>query len=195
MLHEKLDYHTIMSNISLSDQLLVWSWILNQHVSLGQVFTNPFRYDPKPGCFLREYNRLILLTDYSNPEYSKYTVCHAVRDLMHCTLTQAAVNIYAALFFNKPLQFNVSTITGTRLKGRKSGINIHFCPWTKEGKPTYTKWDEEYWADTEVTFEDLKRNDIFSINHFFLNDKMIMPEYPTYGYYRANTGHVKIPQT
>jgi len=37
--------------------------------------------------------------------------------------------------------------------------------------------------------------DIFSIHHFFLSEKIIIPKYPTYGYYRPDTGHVKIHQT
>ena len=192
---ENINYRTIIQSLSISEQMEVFGWCIGRNVSIGQTFCSFLRLDKNPGCFIREHNQLCFLTDYAYPEHSKLTCIHCVSKLMNCTLQQASVNVYAALYFNKPLQFGIQSTVGTIQKGRKSGINIHFCPWTKEGKPTYTKWDEEYWADTEVTFEDLKRNDIFSIHHFFLNDKMIMPKYPTYGYYRANTGHVKIHQT
>lgn len=184
-----------MGHMSTQQQLDVWQWVLGKYISVGQVFTNPLRPDPKAGCFLRDYNGILFLTDYSWPEYSKYTCIHAVRDLMHCNLTQASMNIYAALYFNKPLKFNTSITVGTRQKGRKSGLKIHIEPWTKDKVPTYTRWDKEYWDGTEVTFDDLRKNNIFSIHHFFLGNTMIIPDYPTYGYYKADTGHVKIHQT
>jgi hypothetical protein len=184
-----------MQSMSIQDQLLIWQWILGRYVSIGQTFCNPLRSDKSPGCFLREYQNILLLTDYSHPEYSKYTCIHSVRDLMNCTLHQAAINVYAALYFNKPLQFNNLATVGTIQKGRKSSTKIHFCPWTKGGIPTYTKWDEEYWKDTEVTFEDLRQSNIFSVHHFFMNEKMILPKYPCYAYFKADTGHVKIHQT
>lgn len=192
---ETLNYKTIIQNMSIQDHLLIWSYILGRHVSIGQTFCNIHRSDKSPGCFLREYQNILLLTDYSHPEYSKYTCIHSVRDLMNCTLHQAAINVYAALYFNKPLSFGIQSTVGTIQKGRKSNTKIHFCPWTKGGIPTYTKWDEEYWRNTEVTFEDLRQSNIFSVHHFFMNDKMILPKYPCLAYFKADTGHVKIHQT
>lgn len=192
---DNINYRTVINSLSIQDQLQIFSWVLGKSVSIGQTFCNVHRIDKSPGCFLREYQNIILITDYSHPEYSKYTCIHSVRDLMNCTLTQAAVNIYAALYFNKPLQFNNTTIVGNVQKGRKSGMKIHFCPWTKNNIPTYTKWDKEYWDGTEVTFEDLRQSNIFSVHHFFMNEKMVIPKYPCYAYFKADTGHVKIHQT
>lgn len=192
---ETLNYRTIIQSLSISEQMEVFGWCIGRSVSIGQTFCSFLRIDKNPGCFIREHNQLCFLTDYAFPEHSKLTCIHCVSKLMNCTLHQASVNVYAALYFNKPLQFGIQSTVGTIQKGRKSNTKIHFCPWTKGGIPTYTKWDKEYWKDTEVTFEDLRQSNIFSVHHFFMNEKMILPKYPCYAYFKADTGHVKIHQT
>lgn len=192
---ENINYKTVINSLSISEQIEVFSWCIGRSVSIGQTFCSFLRIDRNPGCFIREHNQLCFLTDYAYPEHSRFTAIHCVKELMNCTLNQAAINVYAALYFNKPLQFGISSKVGTVQKGRKSGMKIHFCPWTKDKVPTYTRWDKEYWDGTEVTFEDLRQSNIFSIHHFFLNEKMILPKYPCYAYFKADTGHVKIHQT
>lgn len=192
---ENINYKTVINSLDIQTQLQVWSWVIGNYVSIGQTFCNPMRSDKNPGCFLREYSNVLFITDYGWPEYSKMTCIHAVKELMNCTLHQAAINVYAALYFNKPLQFGIQSIVGTIQKGRKSGLKIHFAPWTKDKIPTYTKWDKEYWDGTGIIFEDLRQSNIYSVHHFYCGEKMIVPKYPCYGYVNRNTGHVKIHQT
>lgn len=191
---DNINYRTVINSLSIQDQLQIFSWILGKSVSIGQTFCNVHRIDKSPGCFLREYQNILLLTDYSHPEYSRYTCIHSVRDLMNCTLHQAAINVYAALYFNKPLSFGIQSTLGTIQKGRKSSTKIHFCPWTKGGIPTYTKWDEEYWEGTGVTEEDLRNSNIQSVHHFYVNEKMITPPYPCYSYYKNGRTKIYTPK-
>ncbi len=189
---ETLNYRTIISSLDINTQLQVWGWLLNKYVSLGQVFTNPLRGDKHPGCFLQEYSGIVFLRDYGEPRFNKYTIIHAVADKMNCTLHQAAINVYAALYFNKPLQFNSITTVGQIQKGRKSDTKIHFNSYTHNGVPCFKKEHYDYWKIAGVKLEDLKEQEVYDIKSFYISDKLIVPKPPVFAYFNSRTSNTKI---
>ncbi len=62
------------------NQLDVWRDIVG-YIRVGELITNPFRFDKHPSCYLRDWNGVILFTDFAYPEYNKYTCVHAISKL------------------------------------------------------------------------------------------------------------------
>ena len=185
-----------MKELSTQDHLYLWSQILGSSVSLHQCITSPFRADKNPGCFLRESKGIVMFTDYAQPEYSKFTILHAINYFRNKGLNDAAMQVFISLYFNKPLNLNLHlhVTIGDKIKGRKSDTKIHFNSWLKDGKPAYTKWDKEYWEGTGVTEEDLRNSNIQSVHHFYVNEKMITPPYPCYSYYKNGRTKIYTPK-
>jgi len=191
---EEINYKTVLQYMSISDQLQLWGHILNRYVSIGQVFTNPMRADKHPGCFLRQHGNILLLTDYSAPEYNKYTILHAINHYVCKGLNNAALLAYTALYFNKPLQLNnVPVSVGQTQKGRRSSTKIFFNSYLYNGVPCFTKKSFEYWSRAGVKLQDLVEADIFDVSSYYINDKLVVPKIkPVFAYFRASTGNVKL---
>lgn len=174
------------------DQLEVWSWVLNSRVSVGEKFASPFRHDNKPGCFLRDYNGLILFTDFAMPEYNKFTCVHAVSHMMNVSLNDAST-----IICNKFMSNIDNSITSTKDKHdkvvkRKSEIT--FMPFTYKGNPAFTPTDRDYWKPRGITTDDLKAKYVYSVHHFHVNGKLVKPVYPCYAFMFPDSGNVKIYQ-
>ena len=201
MYGKEINYRNVIQSLSIETQLQVWSWCLGKYVSLNQFITNPHRPDSNPQCKLREYNSVVLLTDYAYPEFNKYTCIHSVAALLSNSynrpvgLNESAQFIFVNLYFGKtPILTNTQVITGKTLKGRPSQSNIHFVPFTnKEGEACYTQIDANYWQPVGVSTNDLKEANIFSCHHFYVNGTYMKPQnYPCYAYVSKETGKVKI---
>lgn len=184
-----------MDYMSTQDQLDIWGQILGRSVSVGQTFTNPLRADTDPGCYLRDYQGIIFLRDHKYAQkYNKMTCIHAVAELMNTTLTQAAVNIYASLYLNKPLSFNITTSFGTLQKGRRSKTIIDINPYTYKKRAIWTKKSYEYWKVAQVKVSDLEELNVFDVKSFYMNDSLIVPKRLCFGYYFPTSGRIKIYQ-
>lgn len=176
----------------LVDQLEVWKWILNSHVSIGEKITSPFRHDVKPGCFLREHDGLILFTDFGRPEYNKYTCVHAVSDIKNIVLSEAATLICNQFMNGQSFGFKKNKLQYSKMK--KDKADITFVPFTYNGKPAFTDIDRDYWKPREVTVQDLRDRYVYSVHHFHVNGKYIKPTYPCYAFVFPKTGNIKIYQ-
>lgn len=188
-----VDYQTIWDT-SL-DQMAVWRDILNPSISLYQLTTNPFRPDSHPNCYLRDYNGLILFTDFAYPKYSKYTCIHAVADIYQCSLNEAALYVHNIYNLHAGTLHSAHPRQQTKLsnvKAPSSKGQIHFEPFTKNGKAVYTELDKEYWQKRFVSSEQLRRLNVFSVKQFWVNAQPIHPVHPTYAYYFPQTAHVKL---
>jgi hypothetical protein len=111
---------------------------------------------------------------------------------MNCTLHQAAINVYAALYFNKPLSFGIQSTVGTIQKGRKSSTKIHFNSYTHGGKVIWTKKNYEYWRIGGVKVSDLEEMNAFDVKSFYINEKLVVPNDLCIAYYFSNSGHTKL---
>ncbi len=192
---ENINYRTVINSLDVNSQLQIWSWIIGSNISVGRTFCNPLRIDNHPGCFLREYSGILFLTDYKFKKlYSGVTCIHAIKELMNCTLQQASINVYAAIYFNKPLHFGLSTKVGTIQKGRKSSTKIDFNPYTYNKKAIWTKKSYEYWKVANVKLTDLEQMNVFDVKTFYMNDSLVVPKDLCIAYYFPSSGHVKLYQ-
>jgi len=105
---DEINYKTVLNYLTVSDQLQLWSDILNRHVSIGQVFTSPFRKDNHPGCFLYERSNIVWFCDYADPN-KRWNILHAISYFTGKGLNDSALKAYAAIYFNKPLVLNNSS--------------------------------------------------------------------------------------
>ena len=178
----------------LVDQLEVWSDILSVSAEIGRYVTSPFRPDNNPKCFLRDYNGLILFTDFAFPEYNKFTCVHAVAKLKQVNL-QTAANLICNKYLHKAdIKFyGLPTIqTNEKTTINKSSSSIHFEPFRDStGQACYSNIDKEYWIKRNVSSSQLQKHDVYSVHHFFINQQYIKPKLPSFAYL-FNNGNVKI---
>lgn len=190
-----INYNTVINSLTINEQLIVWSWILNKSVSIGQTFTSPFRYDKTPGCRLRVWNNMVMMGDNKYPEYSKYNCLHGINYFRNTGLNECACFVMVHLHYGtNPILTSTQVITGKTLKGRPSKSDVHFVPFTNElGEACYTQIDANYWQPVGVSANDLKEANIFSCHHFYVNGTYMKPQnYPCYAYVSKETGKVKI---
>ena len=185
-------YSKVLDNLSVRDQLEIWNTIgINE---LYRSVTSPFRPDKKPKCFLREYNGLVLFTDWAFPKYNKYTCIHAIADLACLKLGQAARYIYTSRKFKRPIKLISKPIAkGPKIPKPLNGTEIHFIPFTYNGKSTWTQTDKKYWGSRYATSDELESVGLYSVHSYYINNKHITPQkYPCYA--MTINGKVKIYQ-
>lgn len=183
------------------NQLDVWRDILNDAtLEVREIICNPLRADSNPSCYLREYNQVILMTDFAYPEYNRYTCIHAVAQLHNISLNEAA-----QLIINKYVFDNTISIYNPVSKQRKSKKvkklvsntkgNFHFVPYVNtEQQPTFTKQGAEYWIKRNITSSQLKQHHVYHVYCWYYNDKVTIPKSICFAYYEPDTGDTKLYQ-
>jgi hypothetical protein len=166
------------------DQLKCWSMVLGSEVSLNQLITSPFRLDNKPTCYLRDYNGVVLFTDWAFPSFNKYTVVHALAHLKGTTFTQASQILYDFVYHNVLISVNNNiVITDTILTLTGERKHIYYETYTYDGQVSYTQLDEDYWARRKVKFPELlaTQQPCYSIYKYWIDGKAYYPKtYPCY---------------
>lgn len=191
---DEINYKTVLQYMSIQDHLTLWSNILNRHVSIGQVFTSPFRRDTNPGCFLYERSNIIWFQDYGSPN-QRWNILHAISYFTGKGLKDSALKAYASLYFNKPLQLNSNQVlVGQAQKGRTSNTKILFNSYKHKGKPCWTKKSFEYWDRAGVKLQDLIDLNVYDCQSFYLNENLIVPKGLCFSYYFPLSSHCKIYQ-
>lgn len=173
--------------ITEHEQLELWSEIIGRSVGINEKIANPCRVDHNPRCFLRQWNGLILLTDFAYPKYNGYTAFHAYRDIHNLSsLNQAAScmlsNFSAKRAIDKPIT-----------KKRRNKSSIYFEPYLYNNSPTFLQRDKEYWSKRGITREQLERHNIYSVYRYHINNYTFYPKGLCYAYV-LNSGNIKIYQ-
>lgn len=200
MYGKHINYKTLIESLTLQTQLEIWSWVLGKYVSLNQFITNPLRIDSNPNCKLREYNSVVLLTDYAWPEFNKYTCIHAIghvlSNIYHRTfsLNESAEFIAVHLHYGtNPILTSTQVVTGRTLKGRPGKSDIHFIPYTnKEGNACFIERDKEYWSKRFITSSQLEGR-VYSAKVFYINNRRFIPKSNCYVYLMPS-GKIKVYQ-
>lgn len=178
------------------NQIDVWRKILgNPTVETGDIITNPLRPDHDAGCYLRDYNGAIFMTDFAYPEYNRYTCVHAVAKIHNLSLNQASTLIMSV--FKHGLKVDLGSGLKTYSTGLKKAQmpkvkDFYFEPFTFEGKAGYTERDRQYWSVRGVSSRQLRKYNIFSVKKWFYNNNVTYPDYPCYAYYFLQDGATKI---
>jgi hypothetical protein len=171
------------TDIKYVDQLRLWQHIIGRYVTVNKTdtFCNPLRPDRKPGCYLREYNGVILLTDWARPEYNRYTCFHAYADLLGYSLREVATEI---------------------LNGKDNFILPQFkdkiieLPKRKEITFEARKWksyDVDYWSRKGITREQLEKDGVYSVERFAVDGHLYYSNGHCYAY-TFPSGNVKLYQ-
>lgn len=184
-----ITYSEVFKHIN---QLEVWQDILG-YVRVGQLVSNPFRFDSNPGCYLREAQGVLLFTDFAYPEFSTYTCVHAVAKLKDVELSTAASIIMAKYKYNAPINFTTNCVSSNVIKKETSTSNIHFDPYTDEnGKACFIQQDKDYWSKRFITSSQLNKHNVYSVKCLYLNESQIFSVKPTYAYYFPENGRMKV---
>lgn len=197
---EQINYSTVINSLTEQEQLYWWGIIMGRSINVGQLCCNPHRNDTHPFCRLRVYRNLVLLSDFSFPEYSKYTILHSIRDIRGTSLQEAACCVWYNMYFGKTPILNFNPVkVGATIRGRKSNTEIHFIPHTnKEGKACFVAVDAEYWKKRFVTKIQCENSDrggrVFSIKTLYLNDVFVPIETRPCFCYTFLSGKLKIYQ-
>jgi hypothetical protein len=170
------------------NQLEVWRIILGKHINLGDFCNNPFRYDRNPTCYLREFNGVILFTDWARPEFNKFTCFHAYAELNRCTLDEAATAI-----INNNINLLLPTFSFQHKSKSKSKSTITFQPYVYQSSPAFTKKDAEYWKKRGITKEQLLSDGVYAVHNYSIDGKQFYPNGLCYAY-TFPSGNVKIYQ-
>lgn len=183
--------HKYSDVFSKVNQLDVWRDIVG-YIRVGELITNPFRFDKHPSCYLRDWNGVILLTDFAYPEYNKYTCVHAISKLHGIGLNQAAQLIMNKYYYKQSVEINKVDITKSNIVKRTSKTSdIHFEPYSDENGACFIERDKLYWSKRGITSEQLRKHNVYSVKYLFLNGSILRTVKPTYAYYFLN-GNVKI---
>lgn len=174
------------SDIRIIDQLKCWHQIIGHYVKLGEKFCSPFRFDKHPQCYLREYNGVILFTDWAKTEYNKYTCLHAYAHLHNCNLHEAATKVINSGGMYLGLQENSFEKVDKDIKPSKTSITFKTKDWTDA--------DLHYWQTTRnITVSQLEQDGVYSVDIFAINGKMNFPNSLCYAY-TFPSGNVKLYQ-
>jgi 5S rRNA maturation endonuclease (ribonuclease M5) len=173
-------------DINHVNQLAIWRIILGKHLDIGEFFTNPFRYDKTPKCYLRDYNGVILFTDWASPEFNNYTCFHAYAHINKCTLDEAATALING-------NYSLLLPSFERTYKHKNKSTITFETYTYQTKPAFNKKDAVYWTKRGITKEQLLNDGVYSVFSYAINGKKFYPSSLCYAY-TFPSGNVKIYQ-
>ena len=166
------------------DQLKIWRIILGYDVEIDELITSPFRSDAVPACYVRQYNGILLFTDWAFTQYNKYTILHAIAHLSQVSYSEAWNMVHDYHFYNKAMRIGNVVCTGTKRKvSRTNGKDMFFEPFLLDGKPAFTTADVEYWAKRNVTYTDLfsYSQPCYSVKSMHINGYQTLPKtYPCY---------------
>lgn len=197
---QDVNYKTLMQSLSIYEQLEVWSWVFGKFVFLNQLLTSPFRPDKNPACKLREYDNVVFFTDFSFPEFNKFTCIHAVEYFRNKGLNEASRFIFTNMYFGvTPMLGQNQVVTGTIYDiTEKKECEIFFTPFVnRNGESCFTIRDKEYWSKRFVTHEQLKSDKrggrVYSVHHFYINNYKRYPKDVCYCY-TMPSGNIKIYQ-
>lgn len=155
------DLNYLLSNIN---QLKVWSNLTGYSIpTLQGKFTNPFRKDNSPDCYLHlGSSGDLILVDFANKEKggSIYTILKREFDLTHIQILE-----YLKDFIGK--------VEYPELVNKSSEIQV--------SKIEFNTSDLRYWASYGVTKEILNKVEVYKINNYSINSKLFKSSY-CYGY-------------
>lgn len=188
------NYQDVFTHI---DQLSVWQDILKSpSLQLGEPVCNILRADTKPNCHLRDFNGIILLTDFAYPEYNKYTCVHAIAHLNNCKLNKAARFMFRKYVFNQKENIVYTNPTPKPKKAVKKQVtSFYFSSYVnKNNVPTFRKEDATYWSKRGITSNQLREHNVFAVYKWYYNNRYYKPNSLCYAYYEPETGQTKLYQ-
>ena len=172
--------------INRYDQLEIWRKIFTvcgavnlSQINLKQKFSNPFRKDPKPGCWLYEWNEMTLLADFGDNYFQAFTIFKAVQHLYNCDFQKSCKIIYYDFIDHK--DFNFIKLNTKPIYEKRNWFKIY------PKKREWTKQDEKYWNNYGISIKENEQENVFPIKGYYSNEKK---DTEKYSFYNTNgVGH------
>lgn len=183
----------MLEDLSLQNQLEIWSWCIGRTAELGRYITSPFRVDNHPGCVLKNWNGAVILMDSSGRTGHGFTCLHAVAHFKNF-YKNGGLNLYLAkslvlynlTFGSKPTLCPEPVLTGFKRSEESIDTLIKFYPYGGPETPGWTVEDINYWNRRKVSqaqLEDASRGGrVFSCSHYIINESVIKAHGLCYAY-------------
>jgi len=150
MLADKIDTRQLLSEI---DQYAAWSKIVGVGFGPHHCFTNPFRADKNPGCYLKEVSGIVRLVDWADGEFNGMDVIAAWRKAFGMTFHQACYSLYNG-------NFNGNISVPVKEKRKKTSLGYSFVP-----RP-FNNLDREYWTSRGIGKQNLIQDRVVPLKQF-----------------------------
>lgn len=140
------------------NQIKVWESLLGCSIRLNAKIVNSLRHDTTPGCWLYEYNNIILLADFADTRYHGITCVDAVMLKYNCSYTKALEMIKKDFSYTKSMPtFNTKESSWNfRLLFNKGNWNIHH---------------KNYWSEYDITKHQLESENCYPVSSYSYNSK------------------------
>ena len=157
-------------------QLQLWRWILKKHISFGETFTNPYRNDKHPDCYLKNTNGILRFIDF--PDFYVHKLGWHNKGVIDFIMKVYGCDFKRALqlAYYEGLSDNLSLHTPIEFKKEKRESPFLI-------KQQYRNWnitDKQFWnGSTGITAKQLQKEQCYPISKYWCTDKT--------GIYRPNT--------
>lgn len=150
----------------LSYQLDIWQWILGFYVNLGDKFSNPFRIDTNPDCFLEDYNGTIKLIDFGDyyngtRDFHNKAISDIIQWKFNCSYKEAL-----QIAFYEALKDKILTPRTYTKKKKQSEFKII---------SEYRNWgklDRKFWnGSTGITSNQLESEQCFATKFYWYTNR------------------------
>lgn len=154
----------------------IYKQYIGYDFKLNQIMSSPLREDKHPSFGVyKSKNGCLMFKDQATGESGNCVKFVSV--MFNITYSAALKKIWREIVLNRIIK----TEKGKQIKEYSPSTNIILVE-----KRNFTKRDDEYWSQFEITREDLKEYNIYPINKFWIND-ILQPyfytkECPMYAY-------------
>jgi hypothetical protein len=142
------------------DQFKVWESLLGFSVRLNEKIVNTLRNDSKPGCWLYEYDNVILLADFADVTYHGISCIDGVMLKYHCNYTRALEIIKQNVSFK---QVNTLSLTTKQSKDWKFELAFTSGNWNNHHK--------EYWLQYDISKKQLESENCYPVSSYSFNSR------------------------
>lgn len=150
MLAERIDTRQLLSEI---DQYAAWGKIVGVGFGPHHCFTNPFRTDKNPGCYLKEVSGIVRLVDWADSEFNGM-------DLIAAWMRAYGLNFYQACYSLYNNNFTSNFSAPVKPKRKKISLEYSFVP-----RP-FNQIDKEYWSIRGISKQDLIQDGVVPLKQF-----------------------------
>lgn len=166
MLAERIDTRQLLSEI---DQYAAWGKIVGVGFGPHHCFTNPFRTDKNPGCYLKDVSGIVRLVDWADSEFNGMNVIDAWRRAFGMSFHQACYSLYNG-------NFSGHVTAPVKQKNKKPQLGYSFVP-----RP-FNALDREYWTSRGISKQNLIQDKVVPLKRFTIAGVTFEALEQTYAY-------------
>lgn len=182
-----IEYNDVTSYIKTINQYSVWEYLLGYNIH--RRFTNPFRVDNNPSCYLyTDKQGIVRLSDMADRQYHTMNVLDAVKYKYNLKFFEALFKLYEITRLcdkNNELIINKIKNTKSKVKNGKSRIMGIRRKWSE--------CDRDFWSLREISKNQLEEDFVYPLSSFYINSMNIIASNKAYCF-NFESGNIKIYQ-